>query len=67
MSDKKNVLFICLGNICRSPIAEACFIDEVKKQNVSDKFHIDSAAIGMTPPHVLIFLMHDMRLIFERL
>ena len=47
MSDKKNVLFICLGNICRSPIAEAVFIDIVKKRNLADKFHIDSAAIGM--------------------
>lgn len=46
MSEKKNVLFICLGNICRSPIAEAVFIDVVKKQNVADKFDIDSAAIG---------------------
>ena len=50
MSDKKNVLFICLGNICRSPIAEAVFIDLVKKQNVAEKFKIDSAAIG--PWHV---------------
>ncbi|KAG5671663.1 hypothetical protein PVAND_001852 [Polypedilum vanderplanki] len=50
MSDKKNVLFICLGNICRSPIAEAVFIDTVKKNNVADKFYIDSAAIG--PWHV---------------
>ncbi|CAG9807186.1 unnamed protein product [Chironomus riparius] len=46
MSDKKNVLFICLGNICRSPIAEAVFIDIVKKRNLTDKFDIDSAAIG---------------------
>lgn len=37
---------ICLGNICRSPIAEAVMIDVVKKQNLSDKFVIDSAAIG---------------------
>ncbi|XP_070507025.1 low molecular weight phosphotyrosine protein phosphatase 1-like [Chironomus tepperi] len=46
MSEKKNVLFICLGNICRSPIAEAVFIDIVKKRNLTDKFYIDSAAIG---------------------
>lgn len=37
---------ICLGNICRSPIAEAVMIDVVAKRNLSAKFHIDSAAIG---------------------
>lgn len=38
---------ICLGNICRSPIAEAVMIDVVKKQNLSEKIiEIDSAAIG---------------------
>lgn len=37
---------ICLGNICRSPIAEAVMIDIVKKQNLADKFFIDSAALG---------------------
>lgn len=38
---------MCLsGNICRSPIAEAVFIDEVKKAGVADQWEIDSAAIG---------------------
>lgn len=46
MSEVKNVLFICLGNICRSPIAEAVFIDLVEKQSLTSKFHIDSAAMG---------------------
>jgi low molecular weight phosphotyrosine protein phosphatase len=46
MSEKKGILMICLGNICRSPIAEAVMIDTVKKQNVEGKFNIDSAAIG---------------------
>lgn len=46
MSDKKGILMICLGNICRSPIAEAVMIDIVKKQGVADKFKIDSAAMG---------------------
>lgn len=46
MSGKKGILMICLGNICRSPIAEAVMIDTVKKQNVAEKFKIDSAAIG---------------------
>ncbi|XP_055315809.1 low molecular weight phosphotyrosine protein phosphatase 1-like [Sitodiplosis mosellana] len=43
---QKKALFICLGNICRSPIAEAVFIDEVKKAGEESKWEIDSAAIG---------------------
>ncbi|XP_008582593.1 PREDICTED: low molecular weight phosphotyrosine protein phosphatase isoform X4 [Galeopterus variegatus] len=40
----KSVLFVCLGNICRSPIAEAVFRKLVTDQNVSDNWRIDSAA-----------------------
>ncbi|XP_048209706.1 low molecular weight phosphotyrosine protein phosphatase-like [Perognathus longimembris pacificus] len=40
----KSVLFVCLGNICRSPIAEAVFRKLVADQNVSDNWRIDSAA-----------------------
>ena len=32
-----NVLFVCLGNICRSPMAEALFRDLVDKENLSDQ------------------------------
>ena len=39
-----NVLFVCLGNICRSPMAEFMFKDFVKKNGVEEKFYIDSAA-----------------------
>lgn len=46
MAEKKGILMICLGNICRSPIAEAVMFDIVKKHNLSQKFRIDSAAIG---------------------
>ncbi|XP_071690410.1 uncharacterized protein [Rutidosis leptorrhynchoides] len=38
-----SVLFVCLGNICRSPAAEGVFTDLVKKRNLSSKFVIDSA------------------------
>ena len=37
------VLFVCLGNICRSPAAEGVFIDLVKKKSLMGKFDIDSA------------------------
>ena len=38
------VLFVCHGNICRSPMAEFIFKDMVKKQNIADEFYISSAA-----------------------
>ncbi|KAI5666620.1 hypothetical protein M9H77_16473 [Catharanthus roseus] len=38
-----SVLFICLGNICRSPAAEGVFRDLVKKRGLDSKFNIDSA------------------------
>ena len=53
--NKINVLFVCLGNICRSPMAEAVFRDLVKQQKLSDHFEIASAGIGDwhagEPPH----------------
>ncbi|MBF0710381.1 MULTISPECIES: low molecular weight protein-tyrosine-phosphatase [unclassified Gemella] len=38
------VIFVCLGNICRSPMAEAVFRDMVEKEGLADKIQIDSAA-----------------------
>ena len=38
------VLFICHGNICRSPMAEFVMKDLVKKAGLSDQFEIASAA-----------------------
>ncbi len=38
------VLFVCHGNICRSPMAEFIFKDMVKKAGVADQFYIASAA-----------------------
>ena len=39
---KIKVLFVCLGNICRSPMAEAIFRDKIKKRNLESFFEIDS-------------------------
>lgn len=38
------ILFVCLGNICRSPMAEFVMKDLVKKAGLSDRFEIASAA-----------------------
>ena len=38
------VLFVCHGNICRSPMAEFVMKDLVKKNGLEDQFHIESAA-----------------------
>ncbi|PID29044.1 MAG: protein tyrosine phosphatase [Candidatus Cloacimonadota bacterium] len=40
------ILFVCLGNICRSPLAHAVFEDLAKKNNLTDKFEIDSCGTG---------------------
>ncbi|KAF5895003.1 low molecular weight phosphotyrosine protein phosphatase isoform X2, partial [Clarias magur] len=40
----KSVLFVCLGNICRSPVAEAVFRKMATESGVVDKWRIDSAA-----------------------
>jgi Protein-tyrosine-phosphatase len=39
----KKILFICYGNICRSPMAEMIMKDLVKKKSMEDKFYIQSA------------------------
>jgi protein-tyrosine phosphatase len=36
------VMFVCLGNICRSPLAEAVFAQRLKEQNLRDKFWVES-------------------------
>ena len=43
---KYRVLFICHGNICRSPMAEFMFKDMVKKRNIADDFYIESKAVS---------------------
>ncbi|XP_045727836.1 low molecular weight phosphotyrosine protein phosphatase-like [Mirounga angustirostris] len=58
----KSVLFVCLGNICWSPIAETVFRKLVNDQKLSDHWVIDSGAIsdwnvGRSPdPRTLSFL-----------
>jgi protein-tyrosine phosphatase len=51
---KVSILFICMGNICRSPTAEAVFRHIVERAGLSEHIHIDSAGthdyhIGAAP------------------
>ena len=40
------VLFVCLGNICRSPAAEGVFLHLLEKRGLNDQFVVDSAGTG---------------------
>lgn len=46
MSAKTGVLFVCLGNICRSPTAHAVFESMAKKEGLSHLLDIDSCGTG---------------------
>ncbi|MCF8325702.1 MAG: low molecular weight phosphotyrosine protein phosphatase, partial [Leadbetterella sp.] len=41
----RKVLFVCLGNICRSPIGEATFNEIARKKGVSETLWADSAGV----------------------
>jgi protein-tyrosine phosphatase len=43
MAPAKRVLFVCMGNICRSPTGEGVFRDYVKKRGLGDSIQVDSA------------------------
>lgn len=42
----KSILFVCLGNICRSPIAEGVFRRIAAQRGFPNHFHVDSAGLG---------------------
>lgn len=41
----KKILFVCTGNICRSPLCEGVFKDIVKKNKAEADFYVDSSAV----------------------
>ncbi|MBL9150216.1 MAG: low molecular weight phosphotyrosine protein phosphatase [Phycisphaerae bacterium] len=47
MSDHKtHILFVCMGNICRSPVAEGVFLHLARERGTLDRFVVDSAGTG---------------------
>ena len=42
----KKILFVCLGNICRSPAAEGIFNQKIKERDLEKLFVVDSAGTG---------------------
>ncbi len=53
---KIRVLFVCMGNICRSPTAEGVFVSLLEKENLLNLFEVDSAGthayhVGEVPDH----------------
>ncbi|MDQ8733724.1 low molecular weight protein-tyrosine-phosphatase [Paenibacillus sp. LHD-38] len=52
---KAHILFVCLGNICRSPMAEAVMRHQVEQAHLADRIEVDSAGTGDWhlghPPH----------------
>ena len=46
MSTPTRLLFVCLGNICRSPMAEGIFIHLARERGVLDRLEADSCGLG---------------------
>lgn len=45
-NDRTSLLFVCMGNICRSPLAEGVFKHHATQRGVLDHFEIESAGTG---------------------
>ena len=46
MSDPLHVTFVCTGNICRSPMAEKMFADQIRRRGLSGVVRVTSAGTG---------------------
>lgn len=46
MPEQSRILFVCLGNICRSPLAEGLFLHMARERGVLERFHVESAGTG---------------------
>ncbi|TGG83834.1 MAG: low molecular weight phosphotyrosine protein phosphatase [Aphanocapsa feldmannii 277cV] len=45
-ADPIKLLFVCLGNICRSPAAEGVVLHQLAQRGLGGRFHVDSAGTG---------------------
>ncbi len=68
-----SVLFVCLGNICRSPLAEGVFRRLLSDRELADAFHVDSCGTGAwhvgnppDPRSVEVALAHDIDISRQR-
>ncbi len=64
------VLFVCLGNICRSPMAEAVFQHLVDQAGLSDEITADSAGtgdwhVGEKPHHGTLSVLHEHGVVYN--
>lgn len=62
---KTRVLFVCHGNICRSPMAESVMTDLIRQRHLDHQFYINSAAtsreeIGNTPHYGTVAKLRQM-------
>jgi protein-tyrosine phosphatase len=46
MNDRVRVMFVCLGNICRSPLAEGIFRHHVQERGLAERIEIQSSGTG---------------------
>lgn len=44
--EKKSIIFVCHGNICRSPMAEFIFKDKIRSRGLNEQFYVESAAVS---------------------
>ena len=69
----KRIMFVCHGNICRSPMAEYIMKNELKKRGLSDKYCVASAGTSaeelgnlIYPPAAVELLSHGISAITKR-
>ena len=67
---KKKVLFVCRGNICRSPIAEAVLLHLLDQEGLEDDWVVDSAAthswdVGQCPDPRALNIMKKYKILYR--
>ncbi|MBP9742614.1 MAG: low molecular weight phosphotyrosine protein phosphatase [Burkholderiales bacterium] len=60
---KLKIVFVCTGNICRSPLAEGVFLARIAKLGIASQFEVDSCGtssyhVGSLPDHRAIAAAH---------